>query len=89
MDMVERVARKLCKADGYPENIKFEGKPIWVSYSDTARMVIESMRKSSARMVIEGESAASIGIGKSSDEEALPRAWHAMIDAALAPPLQI
>lgn len=38
----------------------------------------------SERVICEGESAASIGIGKPSDDEALPRVWKAMLSQALA-----
>jgi len=29
---LEAAARALCRYDGHPENIKFEGKPMWRSY---------------------------------------------------------
>jgi hypothetical protein len=48
-----------------------------------AMAAIEAMREPSERMIAEGESLASIGIGKPSDDEALPRIWRGMIDAAL------
>lgn len=48
-----------------------------------ARAAIEAMREPTDRMNSEGASAASFGIGKPTDEEAIPRVWHAMIDAAL------
>lgn len=35
-----------------------------------------------ARMISEGESAASFGIGKPVDDEALPRVWRAMLEAS-------
>jgi hypothetical protein len=44
---------------------------------------IEAMREPTSRMVSEGESAASFGIGKPVDDEAIPRVWRAMIGAAM------
>ena len=29
---LELVARALCRLDGHPENIMFEGKPMWQSF---------------------------------------------------------
>lgn len=29
---LEAAARALCRYDGHPENIKYEGKPMWKSY---------------------------------------------------------
>lgn len=49
-----------------------------------ARRVIEAMREPTERMIVEGESAASVGIGKPTDEHALPRVWQYMIDAAIS-----
>lgn len=48
-----------------------------------ARAVIEAMREPTARMISEGESAASIGLRKPTDDEGVPRVWRYMIDAAL------
>jgi len=29
---LERAARALCRHEGHPENIQFEGRPMWESY---------------------------------------------------------
>jgi hypothetical protein len=39
----ERAARALCSKDGYPENITFEGKPMWQSYLDVVDTVIAAL----------------------------------------------
>jgi hypothetical protein len=36
----ERICRALCSADNNPENITFEGKPMWQSYLDAARAAL-------------------------------------------------
>ncbi len=40
----ERAARALCARDGHPENIRFEGAPMWKSYLPQVRVVIEAMK---------------------------------------------
>lgn len=71
--MVEKVARVIADNAG-------DGR----DYTDVARAAIDAMREPTERMISEGESAAKVGIGKCCDDEALPRVWHWMIDAALA-----
>ena len=39
---IEAAARALCRIDGHPENIRFEGKPMWQSYLPAAKVVIEA-----------------------------------------------
>lgn len=39
----ERAARALCRFDGHPENITFEGKPMWQSYLPQADAVLEAV----------------------------------------------
>jgi hypothetical protein len=39
---IEAAARALCRLDGHPENIKFEGKPMWRSYLSGARTAVEA-----------------------------------------------
>ncbi|PHQ62842.1 MAG: hypothetical protein COC10_09305 [Sphingobium sp.] len=39
----ERAARALCRKDGHPENIMFEGRPMWQSYLDTVDTVIAAL----------------------------------------------
>jgi hypothetical protein len=38
----EAAARALCRKDGHPENIQFEGRPMWESYLDTVDVVLET-----------------------------------------------
>jgi hypothetical protein len=40
----ERICRALCSADGNPENIAFEGKPMWQSYRDAARAALGAVQ---------------------------------------------
>jgi hypothetical protein len=51
MEMVERVARTLCRDDGNPENTIFGGKAMWRSYENTARLVIDCMREPTFEML--------------------------------------
>lgn len=39
---IESAARALCRAEGYPENTKFEGNPMWQSYVPAAKAAIEA-----------------------------------------------
>lgn len=41
---IESAARALCKADGHPENIRFEGAEMWRRYAPQARAVFEAIR---------------------------------------------
>lgn len=38
----ERAARALCRLDGHPENIRFEGRPMWESYLPQVDAVLEA-----------------------------------------------
>lgn len=81
--MIEKVARALDPSlwRGMDDGMSM---PVARQMSlDAARRAIEAMRAPSDRMISEGESAASIGIGKPRDGAALPRVWASMIDAAL------
>lgn len=40
---VERAARALCAFAGNPENIRFEGKPMWQSYIAEAEAVLAAI----------------------------------------------
>ena len=40
---LERVARALCSADGHPEDIRFEGRPMWASYVGEAELVLRGL----------------------------------------------
>ena len=72
--MIERVARAIDECQEWPAK---------TYRARMAMAAIEAMREPSERMISEGESLASIGIGKPSDDEALPRVWRGMIDTAL------
>lgn len=39
---IEAAARALCRFDGHPENTKFEGKQMWMSYLPAATAAIEA-----------------------------------------------
>ena len=39
----EIVARALCRLAGHPENITFEGKPMWESYLPEADAVLKAL----------------------------------------------
>ena len=44
----EAAARDLCRYHGHPENAKFEGKPMWVSYIDEVDVVLKAVREGTA-----------------------------------------
>ncbi len=39
---IEAAARALCREDGHPENIRFEGQPMWRSYLPSAKAAIDA-----------------------------------------------
>lgn len=78
--LIERAARALCRADGLPENIAFEGRPMWRTYVPKACAVLEALRDPSFA-VLEAADNTPCSV-KTSD------LWRAMIDAALAEPLE-
>ena len=41
---IEAAARARCRLDGHPENIRFEGNPMWSSYLPAAKAAIEAAR---------------------------------------------
>lgn len=45
MTQIERAARALCRSNGLPENIQFEGRPMWESFIPHAMAVIEALEK--------------------------------------------
>lgn len=89
--MIEKVARHMA-AKHYANRF---GKPIddphvtknvkgnWQIWRADAVSAIEAMREPTPRMISEMESAASFGIGRPNDDEAVPRVWQWGIDAAL------
>lgn len=54
MSPIERAARALCKLEGHPENIKFEGKPMWQSYVPQALAVIHALHEPDQQMAEAG-----------------------------------
>lgn len=43
-DPRELAARALCRKAGNPENTKFEGKPMWMSYLDEVETVLSAVK---------------------------------------------
>ena len=43
MTRIERAARALCRYDKLPENIKFEGRPMWESYIGEAKAALAAV----------------------------------------------
>ena len=39
---IEAAARALCRQAGHPENIRFEGKPMWESFRPEAKAAVEA-----------------------------------------------
>lgn len=74
---LERAARALCHLAGHPENIKFEGKPMWQSFLPEARAVLTAIREPSEAMILAGV----MHSGQDEDDIRLP--WQSMIDAVL------
>lgn len=44
----ELAARALCRFDGHPEDIKFEGRPMWESYLPQADAVLAVLKFAAA-----------------------------------------
>lgn len=42
---LERAARALCRCDGLPENIIFEGRPMWESFIPKANAVLDALEE--------------------------------------------
>lgn len=84
MTPIERAARALCKMDGNPENIKFQGNPMWQSYVPQAISVVDALHEPSQVM---RESGAEIVRAlcpehsyKAAEDDAV-NIWRMMIDA--------
>ena len=84
--MIERIARVLCAEEYGDEDAMYGDMPLWETYVDTAKQVIEAMREPSTRMV-----GAATGVPIQSnvvsetyvlDDEATA-IWQAMLNAAL------
>lgn len=86
MTPIERAARALCSLEGNPENIKFEGKPMWQSYLPQVRAVLTSVREPSEGMKSAGW-AAELSNLRTADQLLAPDdavdVWQSMLDAAL------
>jgi len=54
---LERAARALCDFHGLPQNVTFEGKPMWQSYLPLLDVVMEAIEEGASeeeRRVVEG-----------------------------------
>ena len=51
-DRRERAARALCRLDGHPENIAFEGRPMWESYLPQVDAVLEAALSAEERAAL-------------------------------------
>lgn len=71
---LERIARALCSHDGHPENIRFEGQPMWRSYLPPARAALAAISLPDEAMV-----AAAMNVGS----DAIAEINGAMIEAGL------
>lgn len=80
---LERVARTLCRRDGHPENIQFEGKPMWQSYLATAHAVLVAIREPDEQHVawVKAE-----GVWNCAEDE-IGCIYTALIDQALQEPV--
>lgn len=90
-EMVERVARALCKADGWgnPDmalsinDSAFGGpvddcaRPVWRRYVERARAAILSMKEPTEVMILAAKDHAHLGLS-------VAESWRSMIDAALS-----
>ncbi len=79
--MIERVARALCSHDGLPEDTKFEGRPMWMSFADEARAAVAAMREPTGAMKARG--AANFDMPTSEAVAGAGIVFTDMIDAAL------
>lgn len=74
----ERAARALCCFEGHPENIQFEGRPMWESYLPQARAVLQAIEEPDMAMVsAAADKAKQIGAGD------FVGIYRAMIGAAI------
>lgn len=56
MDMIERVARKICADGGFdPDEAMPNGGPRWKYYEPGARAAIEAMREPTHEMLLAGD----------------------------------
>ena len=83
-EMIEQVARAMCKDAGYNTDDYRGTHPIWMNFWHVATVAISAMREPTTAMIIEANNSVS--------EDALDAAhasdwgflWRAMIDAALS-----
>ncbi|UAK25679.1 hypothetical protein [Sphingomonas nostoxanthinifaciens] len=80
--MIERVARALCRHDGHGENIRMDGRPMWVSYVPEARAEVAAMCEPTKGMRL--AAAEKLDRNPSPIRPSGPLYWAVMIDAALA-----
>lgn len=79
---LERICRALCRLDGHPENIQFEGRPMWQSYLPNARVVLQELQNPSDAMAEAGAKSA-YDLVLDVDAHGARAIFAAMIDAAL------
>ena len=83
MELMERAARALCRHEGHPENIKFEGRKMWESYVPAVRVVIQAIRKPSLDMSRAGEKLLADHRMHSVSHTDMADSWAVMVDALL------
>lgn len=76
---LERAARALCSLKGLPENIKFEGRPMWESFLPEARAALTAIQEPSDEMTSAGSEVMQPGTLWGSDD-----VWRAMATRMLA-----
>ncbi|NYT43142.1 hypothetical protein HZY97_20370 [Sphingomonas sp. R-74633] len=81
---IERAARALCTLAGHPENITFEGRPMWESFLPEVRSVVLAIRDTSPAMLEAGATAIVQCQEQGEPEIAADGCWRDMIDAMLA-----
>ena len=80
---LELVARALCRLDGHPENIMFEGKPMWQSFLPNARAALMELQNPTDAMAEVGAKSAH-DLVLDVDAHGARTIFAAMIDAAFA-----
>ena len=76
MTPFERACRALCRLEGLPENTIFEGKPMWMSYTEEVRAVLKALEEVSPMQVAAvSVKAAQIGAND------IVGIWQTMLDA--------
>lgn len=79
---LELIARALCRLDGHPESIMFEGKPMWQSFLPNARAALMELQNPTDAMAEAGANSA-YDLVLDVDAHGAGTIFAAMIDAAL------